>query len=240
MTLWIFVWSKTLFNLKVTKLLDYSIKKIHKDRMYWDQYQYCAVFRQTDVNLIRGLRIEELQRNLSYRKKWGPYHKQQMPNETHLLETFDFLRASPNPIKVTFSWDFCYVYTNDLAWIKKLPQQCSYITVFSLTEVIVDRPRDQVSLLNPTHQYRTWFREKSVAIESKQRLANWINAQSSEIKLSASLNQWLGDQHSWNHQKTWVRRHFFIEHNSLQYETMLNMIMPGAIRKTQTVIQRTK
>jgi hypothetical protein len=240
MTLWISVWNQQLFNLRATKLLDYSIKQIHKDRLYWDQYQYCATFQQTDISLLRGLSIEELQRNFRYRKQWGPYHRQKPVNETQILETFDFLSAAPGPIKLTFSWDYCYVYTNDLTWITTLPKQCAYITVFSVSKVVVDRPRDQVSLLNPTHQYRTWFREKAVPVEAKQRLANWVAAQSSEIKLSNSLTQWLNEEHLWSHHKTWVRRHFFIEHNSLQYETMLNMVIPGAIRKTQTVIQRTK
>ncbi len=234
------MWNLPHFNLKATKLLDYSIKKVFKDKLYWDQYQYCGVFRQTDVSCLRGLSVDELQRNLRYRKNWGPYHKQQPPNETHLQTTFDFLRASPGPIKLTFSWDFCYVYTNDLAWLTTLPQQCAYIKSFSVSEVTVNRPRDQVSLLNPTHQYRTWFREKAVTAEARQRLANWASAQGAEIKLSNSLRDWLYKDDPWPLQKFWARRHFFIEHNSAQYEIMLNMIIPQAIRKTQTVIQRTK
>lgn len=235
------MWNHWCLKLKVTKLLTSSIKKTHRDRLFWDRYQYCAIFRQSDINLIRGLCPDLFQRNLQYRKKWANIQNRGHIDEGQLIETFEFFRAAPGPIKLTFSWEYCYVYTNELNWIKTLPQICPWITVFDVSEAVVDRPRDQVSLLNPTHQYRTWFREKAVTREVKQRLANWVQAQGTEIKLSPSLTRWLESKEEFaNVNKFWFQRHFFIEHNSPQYETMLNMIMPAMVRKTQTVSQRTK
>lgn len=200
------------------------------------------MFRQTDINLIRGLNAEYFQRNLEYRRKWARIQNRHHVDEEKLTQTFDFFKAAPAEFKLTFSWDYCYVYTNELNWIKTLPKVCSYITFFELSEAMVDRPRDQVSLLNPTHQYRTWFREKAVTVEVRTRLLNWVQAQEpGEVKLSNSLNHWLNNTESWGHSnKCWLQRHFWIEHNSPQYETMLSMIMPQMIRKTQPVRQRTK
>lgn len=197
------------------------------------------MFRHADINLIRGLCPDLFQRNLQYRKKWANIQNRGQINEDQLNATFDFFTAAPGPIKLTFSWEYCYVYTNELDWIETLPQLCPWVTVFSVSEAVVDRPRDQVSLLNPTHQYRTWFREKAVTREVKQRLSNWIQAQGTEIKLSPSLTRWLESTEDYFN-KFWLQRHFFIEHNSPHYETMLGMIMPAMVRKTQTVSQRTK
>lgn len=200
------------------------------------------MFQQPDINLIRGLNVESFRRLLGYRRTWAQIQNQHRVDEEQLTQTFDFFKAAPSAIKLTFSWNYCYVYTNELTWIKTLPKVCSYITSVELSEAMVDRPRDQVSLLNPTHKYRTWFREKSVTAEVRTRLRNWVQAQEpGDIKLSNSLNYWLNNNESWGHSnKFWLQRHFFVEHNSPQYETMLNMIMPQMIRKTQPVRQRTK
>lgn len=200
------------------------------------------MFRQTDINLIRSLNVENFQRNLDHRRKWARIQNRHHVDEHNLTQTFDFFKSAPTSFKLTFSWDYCYVYTNELTWIKTLPMVCRYITHFELSEAVVDRPRDQVSLLNPTHQYRTWFREKAVTVEVRTRLLNWVQVQEpGEVKLSNSLNHWLNNTESWGHSnKCWLQRHFWIEHNSPQYETMLSMIMPQMIRKTQPVRQRTK
>ena len=220
----------------------YSIKTQHRDRLYWDEFQYCAVFRQADINLIRGLDWAQFKRSLAFRHNWAQIQNRHQINEQQLTQTFDFFKHAPAKFKLTFSWEYCYVYTNEFAWIQSLPQECSYITHFTLSQAVADRPRDQVSLLNPTHKYRTWFREKAVTAEVRTRLLNWVQAQEpGEVKLSNSLNYWLNNTEVWGHSnKCWLQRHFFVEHNSPQYETMLNMIMPQMIRKTQPVSQRTK
>ena len=221
--------------------MDYYIKKVRRDRLFWEQYQYCAVFRQSDISLVRGMCPTQFLRNMVYRDRWASIQNRNKVDEVQLTQTFEFLRAAPGPIKLTFSWDFCYVYTNDLDWILTLPVVCPYITVFNVSETVIDRPRDQVSLLNPTHQYRTWFREKIVGHDVKQRLANWIAAQGTDVKPSNSLTKWLESTDGFGHyNKFCLQRHFFIEHNSPQYETMLSMVMPSMIRKTQSVCQRTK
>lgn len=236
------MWNHLWLKLKVPKLLTSLIKKTHRDRLYWDEFQYCAVFRQADINLIRGLDWAQFQRSLGFRRNWAQIQNRHHIDEQWLTQTFDFFKNAPAKFKLTFSWEYCYVYTNELPWIQRLPQQCSYITHFTLSQVVADRPRDQVSLLNPTHKYRTWFREKAVTAEVKTRLLNWVQAQEpGEIKLSNSLRYWLKNIEPLGQiNKFWLQRHFFIEHNSPQYETMLNMIMPAMVRKTQTVSQRTK
>ena len=192
--------------------------------------------------MIRGLDAVATRRAIEFRHRWAGYRNRPHDklDDSLIWQTFDFMAAAPESIKLTFSGDYCYVYTNCLSWIQTLPVECAHIHSLSIHQAVIDRPRDQVSLLNPTHQYRTWFRERMIPVEIRQRLANWVAAQGSDLRLAPSFKSWLTDSVRHSHARCLLQRHFFIEHNSPQYETMLSMIAPGLVRKTQAVIQRTK
>ncbi len=216
---------------------DYFIKTVDRDRWYFDQYEYCGSFAQNDIYLIRGLDKTQYEKSLAYSQRWPSLQPGKQLCREYLDQTFDFLSTAAAPIKVTFSWIYCYVYTNDLDWISDIVNQCPHVQDFKLSQAVITKPRDVVSMLDPKYQYRTWFRERWTDAETKSRLKNWL-AQNTEVKISQSLNHWL-DAKTPN-KRLLTARHFYIDYNSAQYETMLNMLVPGLIRRTQPIVARTK
>lgn len=223
---------------------DYSIKQVHKDRLYYNQFEYCLLFRQDDAGCLRGLDPRSFKSYLQYRKNWvkprlRPRSDEEV--EANLKNTYAVLTSAPSKIKLVISYDYCYLYHNDLAWAATIEQQCPYISVMEMSQACVTLPKDVVCLLNPTHAYRSYFKEKTLGIDAKARLRDWITAQGTELKLGPGFKFWLYNvptQQYYHSSRT--QRHFYIEHNSAHYQTMLAIISPDLIRKTVPIQQRTK
>lgn len=219
----------------------------HRDRLYFDQYRYCACFQQPEISCIRGMEISRIRKSIDYRKSWSGNPLSSSTKvwsadiENNIYETFNYLAGSLEPIKVTFSWHWCYVYGNNLAWLQRIDQECSGAHYISLTEAVIDRPKDAVSLLEPKFAWRTYFRERTIDPAVKQRLKSWIQAQNGEVAASPAMNSWLKHQNDFSRWRSkTLQRYYYVEHNDPKFDTMLAMVVPGMVRTTKPIQQRAK
>jgi hypothetical protein len=152
-----------------------------------------------------------------------------------------FLAAETAPKKLVFFNNTITVYTNDLELYHRLID-CDWVKYVTIKQAELDLPPDTILLKNPQYQYRTYFRGRSFGKQQKARLANWIETQGSEVAASKSLRTFLEIEANpirtlwWRHDAT--ESYYYIEHNSLQYETMLSMICPGMVRKTLPIVKK--
>jgi len=234
-------------------LTQYLIKTESRDRKFYDQFDYAFQFRQQEIFLIRGLPDNEnllkfisLRKRLTQRfsvsmdqiKKQEYFSNQSVEN---LMATRDLMLNWPAEFKFTVSGDWANIYTNDLnliAAVERLPQVTPgrYIK-----QAVVDRPKDMVVVQAPKYQHRTYLREYKMPQKVRSQLLAWLQGQCDQDQVHArpsrALWEWLNDgKPSWRAQ--WCQRYYYIEHNDLGYETMLAMLVPGAVRKTVSVISR--
>lgn len=219
----------------------------HRDRLYFDQYEYCARFQQAEISCIRGLDILRIRKSIDYRKSWAGNPLSSSSRvwtsniESNLYETFNFLSSAPASVKITFSWHWCYVYSNNLAWLQRIDQECAGANLVSIHQAVIDRPRNTVSLLEPKFAWRTYFRERTIDPDVKQRLKSWIQAQNGEVSASPAMNSWLTYHNDFSRWRSkCLQRYYYVEHNDPRFDTMLAMVMPGMIRTTVPIQQRAK
>lgn len=187
---------------------------------------------------------QELERLARNRREWASRLAYQRHRSAEIFTdasikalkiTRDQLLASAIDYKLCLSGDWATVYTNDLKLIDWLEESPGFIFGNNVRQAEVTRPKDVIVIEKPKFNYRTYFRERKVDPAKREQLFNWAIAQGKHVNLSRPLHEWLKYQTTtWR--SDWSQRYFYIEHNDLQYETMIAMIVPGLLRKTMPVI----
>jgi len=157
--------------------------------------------------------------------------------------TRDFLaakKAAGVDFKMVFFWDNISVYTNDTS-IMEIKDLLPELWI-RMTRAQVTRPKDTVALSNSAHQYRTYLKSKIFTHDERENLKSWVQSQGQDIRPCKAFEQWLENDHKYTMSGRLIRlytaTHYFIDHNSSTYETMLSLIKPGIIRKTMPIIKK--
>ena len=150
--------------------------------------------------------------------------------EQDLYDFADILRNSGVDLKLVVSANYGWVYTNSLELISQL-KPMRMLTGKKYSEAVVDRPKNTIKLQNPRHQFRSYFKITKITNQQKDMLVNFLNNQQSGIRISPSLAEWTTSAFYR------TQDYFFVDHNEMSWLTMLGLVHPGLIRKTQQIIQ---
>ena len=229
-----------------------KFKPVVKDRLFYDRFQYCIRFNLAEISCLRdqeldGARIGHM---VDRRKQWrevaqqrwvtlGQKHNARQPRlwneiteevEKNLYDFADILRNSEADLKLVVSANCGWVYTNSLELIGQL-KTMRMLTGKKYSEAIVDRPKNTILLKNPQHQFRSYFKITKITSQQKNMLINFLTNQQSSIRISPALGEWI------NSAFYRTQDYFFVDHNEMSWLTMLSLVHPGLIRKTQQIIQ---
>jgi hypothetical protein len=230
--------------------LTLKFKSVVKDRLFYDRFQYCISFGLAEISCLReqDLDCARIRHMLDRRKQWREVAHQrwngQKPNaqqsrlwneiteevEQNLYDFADILRNSGVDLKLVVSSNCGWVYTNSLELINEL-KPMRMLTGKKYSKVVVDRPKNTILLKNPQHQFRSYFKITKITSEQKDMLINFLNNQQSSIRISPALVNWTTSAF---HR---TQDYFFVDHNEMSWLTMLALVHPGIIRKTQQIIQ---
>jgi hypothetical protein len=148
----------------------------------------------------------------------------------NLIHILGVLWPVRNQVKIMFSGDWGYIYSNDkdqLAQINKL----HYVTGYYIKEAVVSKPKNAVVLKSSPYQFRSYFAYRKYDDDKKERILTYLENQP-DIKISRGLTHWLKYKKS-----DWSRRHYYFDHNDAKIELMLRLIFPDLIRTTMPIIE---
>jgi hypothetical protein len=229
---------------------EVKVRRKDTDRLFYDQYHYGIDLCMENISCMRGLdklpddyRTEITQRY--YQRYQWTYRYHDRHEHVVLHDTQDFerlellyklaelLNTHRSEIKLVVSGKYGYVYTNNVQLL------LSVITNFSqhvqqLRHACIVRPKNTVSLRNSPHQYRTYFREKSINQTEKQQLLTFLQTQT-EWRVSKALLKRLTRS-----SPMWMSRSYFVDHNTESEVVMLNLIVPGILQMTMPVVEVNK
>jgi hypothetical protein len=151
-------------------------------------------------------------------------------SQDEVLEVAANLIDLGSKIKLTTSWENMFVYTNDTGDYAKI-QKIPHVEVGSYREALVTQPEGVLLRLNPKYQYRSYFREKRMLIEKSQEFVQFVDSRGDYFNLDRATRARLT---SGRHHYPFAR-HSYIEYNSPLDLTMLEMVIPGAIRQTMPI-----
>lgn len=234
------------------------------DRLFFDQYQYCLCIKMFKVSVLRHVINHEIQLNdddannkvdqvlswhmsrlKNYGGNWGTHDLSRDAVKLHLNNLHlvrKILIDNRRSLKVTFSTDWAYVYSNDLDIFSKI-LSLDFVTFVSFKECIVNRPKNTILNTNPEFKHRTYLKDKWITSENRERIVNCLLAQGTDIKMSKSLTKWANPPEEKHRRFSTVmihqiQRHYFFEHNNPGISTVLELSLPGIIRKTISIIAK--
>jgi len=235
----------------LTKLTQ-PFKLVVKDRLFYDRFQYCISFGLTEISCLRDQDLDcaRIRHMLDRRKEWRDIAQQrwniigQKPNvqqsrlwneiteevEQNLYDFADILRNSGVGLKLVVSSNCGWVYTNSLELISQL-KSMRMLTGKKYSKAVIDRPKNTILLKNPRHQFRSYFKITKITSQQKNMLINFLNNQQSSIRIGPALSTWMTSVFYR------TQDYFFVDHDEMSWLTMLSLVHPGLIRKTQQIIQ---
>jgi len=234
-----------------------EIINLDRDSDFFDQYKFCIDFHCRGITCLRDLKAmgdlgvaqSEVIRSLITRRErvvnWGGSWR------TSETEKWNHVRADELSHLVAVLWpymttgrlivssDWGYFYTNDLSVANKL-KKCDFVTVLKIKQAIHTRPKNTVVLGNSKYTTRTYFKEKHITLEAKTSMVRVLKSQE-DIRVGPGLNTWLTAENKMIkivRHDGYVRRYHFFDHDNTSIPLMLELIVPGIIRKTVPIIAK--
>jgi len=203
-------------------------KPVSRDRLFFDQYEYSMCFRFEGSGRMRTLTHQAIQHAVNYASMFrrGPV----TPVE-RLLDLCDTINAIDVPYKRMVYTDWQYFYTNDTGFFQIL-QRFPGVSHCYFQQAVVDRPRDVVMLKESNYQWRTYFREKHYTKDQLGTLSKFLLARPQQFRVTSHWQQRLPRTNFY------ITRSFFVDHHDEQDAMLLQIAMPGAVRKTVPIIEK--
>lgn len=229
--------------------LNLKFKPVNKDRLFYDHYQYCLGFYLREASCLRDLNHEHIDIIIERRRQWrqmslGKWHiggtrnilaqKTREINDdivVNLHTLTDVLLTSGIDFKLVTSVSTAWIYTNDLSLLKTV-DSLDFLQEKTYTEAVITRPKDTICLSNPKHTNRAYFGSHKLTPMEKTNLKNFFDNQLGYIRTSPSLDDFFG----LSFYRT--QDYYFFDYTGDSWLVMLNLIRPGLVRKTLTIIPR--
>lgn len=196
----------------------------------------CLDHMLIDETIARRRHWREIakQRWITGRQKLGTIigrNHREITEETvdNLHAVADMLLTAPQGFKLVVSVNHGHVYTNDLLLIDRLDRM-PILTYKTFTQAKIVRPKDTVALKKPKHKFRSYFRLCNLTAQQKDHLEAFLTNHLDHVRVSPALQEWLAIPY------TRIQDYFFVDHDNESWLTMLNLVVPGCLRKTMHII----
>lgn len=197
-----------------------------------------------EANILRGIKNNDqidkkLDDRIAWREEAGRRWHSTIPGRWKAITTqvrLDLHHVAnlviDNDCKLVVSTDFGWIYTNKLDFIEQLRTvKCLKNKTYS--QAVVNRPKNTILLKNSPHQQRSYLVNIKLTAQEKETLKGFFDNQKEHVRTSPSFNQWLYKQPYLRTQD-----YFFIDYSGEQWLTMISLIRPGLIRKTQRIVTK--
>lgn len=230
-------------------------QKEKTDRLYFDQFRYSLKLNVKDFSCLREMRnstktqtevefivAKRFAKRLSYDRFWTytdpdsailNVTEEQTTTKIrldNLIDVLGVLWPIRNQVRVMFSGDWGYIYSNDKDLLIQI-NNLHYVQGYYIKEAVVSRTKDTIELKSSAYRFRSYLAYKKYNEDKKVRILDYLENQP-DIKISRGLHRWLKYATS-----DWSRRHYYFDHNDAKIELMLRLIFPDSIRITMPIIE---
>jgi hypothetical protein len=206
-------------------MLDIKTPRIeHRSQLYYGKYQYVIAIQYQGTRYLRSLDPQLIANR--YQHFWGladmPLHE--------LVDLASQLTQLGTEFKRVCGWDTMHFYSNNAGLFDRLSKLAEMqVTDYRTAKVTLEK--NKLLLKNPRYKYRSYCREFRVDIEKSQEFLQFVICRGDYLNLDSGTIRRL----TTNRYYYPFARHSYIQHNSLMDITMIEMVLPGLIRKTMTV-----
>jgi len=210
---------------------------VARSTLYFHQWQYVVLFHLPEASFLRELDHRRIDQAIQFRNEWlnrrGGVKSISSETQSILHTACDYLLSRPNAYKKVVCGNGIWLYTNtpaDFDDIDCIPAG----KVLYINQAEVTQTPDAVTLKNPRHSYRTYFRERWLSNDELAVLRRYFHAR------SAMFRPGPGFQRVIDGRRMWLMKNYFVDHDEPNADFLINMAVPGVVRKTLPIVARTK
>ena len=221
----------------VSPMLNFEFKKQSRSQLFYNQYQYCLVFRLPHASFLRDLD----HRSIAQAVSWRNYRKRTQSTwftsvtaeqEADLYAVCDFMLKQKDYKKV-MSGNGIWIYTNDYRpWEQFENKTTANLRFTSGSEAVVCLPKDTVVLKHPRHAYRTYFRNTWVDTDQSELIKKFFRSRKNQFAPSPSFGEFLKGE------RQWISDYNFVDHNDSKLEFLIALACPGIVSKTKPIVSK--
>ena len=208
---------------------------VERNQLFFGQYHYSISVFLKNSCVLRELDPIKILKTIQHRNSWttgGVYRQKITEEEQHdLIRVCDYLVSCTHPFKRTVSMHSMYFYTNNPEDFKNL-NGVGGLVVTNCVQVNLSLPPGAVSLKNPRHSYRTYFRERWLKNHELKNLREYFRARSDQFRLSPGFELFVKGR------RLWLLSNYFVDHNEPKADFLINMAVPGIVKKTLPIVAR--
>jgi hypothetical protein len=214
-----------------------------RQQLWHGRYDHCVRFAMPEASVLRHLDHLRIDKTIKVRREWGKrmmsnpgswvlsWHRTQITDKhvANLHAMCDFLLADSRDRKIVISGDVVHVYTTDMTLVQDV-MALPYVSHTVHRQIRAVGQPNTVSLKNPRHAWRSYFRQRQMTIEQKNNIVKFLTSQT-DLRLSPSMKWFLTSEH-----QTRMYDYYFVDHDDAGFITMLSLIAPGIIRRTLPIV----
>lgn len=214
-----------------------NIVDVSRSSLYYNTWQYVILLHLPDASFLRDLNHKKIDQNINYRNGWiarrgGSKHIDDVARQT-LHDTCDYLLARKQPFKKVVCGNGIWLYTNTLEDFEDI-DTVRTSKVLYVNQAVLTLTPDAVTLKHPRHQFRTYFRERWLTDVELSNLRRYFQARTGQFRLGPGFRNLIEGR------RMWLMSNYFVDHDEPQADFLINMAVPGVVRKTLPIIKRGK
>ena len=211
--------------------------QVPRSGLYFHKWQYVILFLLPEASFLRELRHEKIDQTVRYRNEWiarrgGARHISTEVQHT-LHEACDYLLTRTHAYKKVVCGNGIWLYTNnpeDFADIGTIPTG----EILYINQALVTLTPDAVTLKNPHHAFRTYFRERWLSNDELTMLRRYFDTRKNMFRQGPGFAKLITGR------RMWLMSNYFVDHDEPNADFLINMAVPGIVRKTLPIIARAK
>lgn len=210
---------------------------VARSTLYFHAWRYVILFHLPEASFLRDLRHEKIDQSIRYRNEWISRRggaKTITSNVQEILhEACDYLLTRAHPYKKVVCGNGIWLYTNN-------PENFEDIAIIPTGRILyinqaeVTLTPDAVTLKHPRHAFRTYFRERWLTNDELSTLRRYFDTRRDMFRLGPGFAKLVQGR------RMWVAGNHFVDHNEPSADFLINMAVPGIVKKTLPIIARAK
>jgi len=222
---------------QMSKDIFRNLVEVSRSSLYYGAWQYVILLHLPEASFLRDLSHKKIDQSISYRNGWiarrGGSQSIDSVTRQVLHDTCDYLLARKNPFKKVVCGNGIWLYTNNLEDFEDLDTVPTGKVLYANQAVLTLTP-DAVTLKNPRHQFRTYFRDRWLSDTELFNLRKYFQTRPGQFRLGPGFKNLVDGR------RMWVMSNYFVDHDEPQADFLINMAVPGIVRKTLPIIKRGK
>ncbi len=189
---------------------------------------------------MRTLSYENIQVTIEFRTR---YRRDAVSDRVRddLYTVCDQFLALTNPYKkILYGNSWIYFYTNELSDIISLAQGPMRLNP-QISQAEITHDKNTIPLLNPRHQFRTYFRSRKLDERQFNALSEFLDSNQEYIKTSEGMKLFFKrNRQQKSRWSLWTMDYYYVDHSDMKFVTALSLITPGLVSKTKQIVMVNK